>query len=94
MSSLASFVNPTIGAGPIGPAHVEQRFRLGTTSIGNDGNTYIYVSGGATGVAASAAPVVNASFTITAATGGTKYTAPYAIPANEFGWVRTTTSPL
>ena len=94
MSSLAAFVNPTIGAGPApGQVHPEQRFRLGTTAIGNDGNTYVYISA-PLAVAAAASPVVNALFTVTAATGGTRYTAPQAFAANEFGWVRMTTSPL
>lgn len=67
-----------------------QEFKLGTSALGTDGNTYIY---------GKASEVVTGTCTYTAATSAItdiagNHTADTAFAANEYGWVRRTTSPL
>ena len=82
---------------PMAGANVARRtttkeFALGTAQIDDQNRTWVYVQADVA-VAAAAAPVVSATFHLTAATGGS-YTADTAFAANEYGWVRKTTSPL
>lgn len=82
---------------PMAGANVARRtttkeFTLGTAQIDDANRTWVYVQADVT-VAAAAAPAVSATFHLTAATGGS-YTADTAFAANEYGWVRKTTSPL
>ena len=70
-----------------------QEFKLGTAYIDDSNRSWVYVKANVA-VAAAAAPVMNATtFLLTAATGGA-YTADAAFLANEFGWVRKTTTPF
>ena len=69
-----------------------KEFTLGTAQIDDANRTWVYVQADVA-VSAAAAPVVSATFHLTAATGGS-YTADAAFAANEYGWVRKTASPL
>lgn len=69
----------------------EQQYALGTAALGADGNTWIY--GRASG------SVATGTCTYTAATGlitdaAGNHTADTSFAADEYGWVRRTTSPL
>lgn len=68
-------------------------FALGQSALGTDNSTWVFVQADVPVTAGANAVTVNANFHITAATGGT-YTAQVAFAANEFGWVKKTTSPL
>lgn len=70
----------------------DKEFKLGTPQLDDSNQTWVYVQANVA-VAAAQAPVVSAAFALTAATGGS-YTADTAFAANEYGWVRKTTTPL
>ena len=63
-------------------------YKLGSVVIGDENTAWVYVVADVA-VAAAGAPVVSATFHLTAATGGT-YTADTAFAADEYGWVRKT----
>jgi len=69
-----------------------QEFDLGTAAIDNQNRTWVYVIADVA-VPAANAPVMSAAFHLTANSGGS-YTADTAFAANDYGWVRKTTSPL
>lgn len=70
----------------------EPDFALGTPSIGNKSDTWVYVQ--ANGAVATGTCTVSGSggFQCTDAAGN--YTADTAFADNEYGWVRLTDSPL
>ena len=67
-----------------------KEFSLGTAQIDDANRTWVYVQ--ASEVVATGTCTVSASFVLTDAAGS--YTADVAFAANEYGWVRKTTSPL
>ena len=82
--------------GLIGAAHdrktVNKEFNLGTPCLDDQNRTWVYVKFNGT-VAASATAVVDGSFGATSGAGS--YTnGATAAAANDYGWVRKTTSPL
>ena len=85
------FVIPMVGANPSRRTSTKE-FALGTAQVDDQNRTWVYVQADVA-VAAAAAPVMSASFHLTAGTGGS-YTADTAFAINEYGWVRKTTSPL
>ena len=86
-----AFTIPMIGANPTRRTTTKE-FALGTTQLDDQNRTWVYVIADLI-VAAAAAPVMSAAFHLTAAAAGA-YTADTAFAANEYGWVRKTTSPL
>lgn len=80
---------------PMAGANVARRtttkeFTLGTAQIDDQNRTWVYVQ--ASEVVATGTCTVSGTFTLTDAAGS--YTADVAFAANEYGWVRKTTSPL
>ena len=86
-----SFTIPMIGANPSRRTTTAE-FKLGTTQLDDSNRTWVYVVADLV-VAAAAAPVMSATWHLTAATAGA-YTADTAFASGEYGWVRKTTSPL
>lgn len=68
-------------------------FKVGTAVIDTSNRTWVYCGADIAIPAATTAAVLSAAFRLTATTTGA-YTADAAFAANEFGWVRKTTSPL
>lgn len=80
---------------PMAGANVARRtatkeFTLGTAQIDDQNRTWVYVQ--ASEAVATGTCTVSGSFVLTDAAGS--YTADVAFAANEYGWVRKTTSPL
>jgi hypothetical protein len=67
-------------------------FKLGTPSLSDQNDTFVYVQAPALIAAAATCTVSQATFI--AASGAGTYTADTAFAAGEFGWVRKTTTPL
>lgn len=66
-------------------------FALGTAAIGNQNAGWLYVVADvAVAAAVTVATVSPTTFHITAATGGTGYTADTAFAVGEYGWIRKT----
>ena len=80
---------------PMAGANVARRtttkeFTLGTAQIDDQNRTWVYVQ--ASEAVATGTCTVSGTFVLTDAAGA--YTADVAFAANEYGWVRKTTSPL
>ena len=80
---------------PMAGANVARRtltkeFTLGTAQIDDANRTWVYVQ--ASEAVATGTCTVSGTFVLTDAAGS--YTADVAFVANEYGWVRKTTSPL
>lgn len=67
-------------------------YTIGMSALDNQNRTWVYCVADVA-VAAAQAPVLSATFHLTAATTGS-YTADTAFAVGDYGWVRKTTSPL
>ena len=84
-----ALVIPMVGAN-VARRTDRKEFSLGTAQIDDANRTWVYVQ--ASEAVATGTCTVGANFALTDAAGN--YTADVAFLANEYGWVRKTTSPL
>lgn len=89
-ATFAKFVLPIVGSNAVRHT-TKQEFTLGVAQIGDNNTTWVYVLH-TVDLAANAATAVDSSFNTGAGTGYTNGTV--AAKANEYGWVKKTTSPL
>ena len=84
-----AFVIPMVGANTARRT-TNREYALGTAQIDDQNRTWVYVQ--ASEVVATGTCTVSGTFVLTDAAGS--YTADVTFAANEYGWVRKTTSPL
>lgn len=86
-----AFITALVGANPARRTQTKE-FALGTSALDDQNRTWVYCQADVS-VNAAQAPVLSATFHLTAATAGA-YTADAAFGIGDYGWVRKTVSPL